>query len=1108
MLQPPACCRAAASPAWRQERRRCPAVPAPVGAARMARVVLLAPVLLLLLVRPPPPADGAVAAAASAASAAGVPVWPVKRAAVVEGDVMLGGLMMVHEREDRLTCGPIMPQGGIQALECMLFTLDWVNRQGYPFSLGAYVLDDCDKDTYGLEQAVDFIKGEPPPGGWVSGGGLRRPSPPPRVQTALSLGLGLPSWHLRRGRTKAHLVRASAGRRHRSIRHGLLLLPASSAPACTPDRARASHRPPEDGARLCAKPALLPFPAPLITAMALSRQLRRQCSIGNIDDGTYRCPDGSSPDRIKQTVITGVLGAASSVTSIQVANLLRLFKIPQVSFFSTSPELSNKKRFEYFLRTVPSDESQVNAMVDIIKLLKWTYVSILYEESTYGSSVRGPLKRTGEHSSHASPFFRVFPQAYDVLERELHKHNICIAVKEKLTKDSGVASETTYDAIITKLISKPRARGVIIFGSDQEVAGVMRAVSRKNATGHFAWIGSDGWSARELVSHGNEPEVEGTLSVQPTAGKVEGFDEYFRALTPYTNNRNPWFIEFWEHFFGCKWNGSLVTPFNQHHQRSCTGEERISDNKAYKLEAQLQFVSNAVLAFAYALRKMHEEICGNISGLCDSMRPVNGTDLLSYLKNVTFQVEPVPFIPSFEIQKERSQQGPLPLLRQRRTVRRATTYCTSSKWSPASTAGFPVGTYVDGTLHLQLAELQFRLGSSELPRSVCSDPCPRGSAQKMVDNEQCCWHCVRCSGYTFAAENGVCADCALGTLPDVHHERCVPVPESHMSPSSPLAVATLVLAALGTVFTAATLFVFLKHIDTPVVRASGRELCFVLLGGICMCQGTALLLVQRPSTVVCGAQRAALGLCFAVVYSAVLAKAVRIHRIFHAGRRSAQRPGCISPRSQLALCGALVSVQGLVATVWLALNPPRAVHHHPTREDNLLVCLASVNLIGYTLSLIYPFMLVIVCTVYAVLTRKIPEAFNESKYIGFAMYTTCVIWLAFLPIYLTTWRHVNLNLTSMAMAVSLSGTVTLICFFFPKLYIIVLHPEKNVRQSMMAKYGTLKNRVESATQSDVDYEMSDKQRSACSLVSTSSRASIATQTDADENNFYDMDVQL
>ena len=40
--------------------------------------------------------------------------WPAKKAAEVEGDLLLGGLMMVHEREDHITCGPIMPQGGIQ----------------------------------------------------------------------------------------------------------------------------------------------------------------------------------------------------------------------------------------------------------------------------------------------------------------------------------------------------------------------------------------------------------------------------------------------------------------------------------------------------------------------------------------------------------------------------------------------------------------------------------------------------------------------------------------------------------------------------------------------------------------------------------------------------------------------------------------------------------------------------------------------------------------------------------------------------------------------------------------------------------------------------------
>ena len=44
-----------------------------------------------------------------------------------------------------------------------------------------------------------------------------------------------------------------------------------------------------------------------------------------------------------------------------------------------------------------------------------------------------------------------------------------------------------------------------MYGSDQEVAELMRAVSRKKATGIFTWIGSDGWSARSLVSHGKKP---------------------------------------------------------------------------------------------------------------------------------------------------------------------------------------------------------------------------------------------------------------------------------------------------------------------------------------------------------------------------------------------------------------------------------------------------------------------------------------------------------------------------------------------------------------------------------------------------------------------------
>lgn len=55
---------------------------------------------------------------------------------------------MNENKEDTITCGPIMPQGGIQALEVMLYTLDKINEDLHllpNITIGAHILDDCDK---------------------------------------------------------------------------------------------------------------------------------------------------------------------------------------------------------------------------------------------------------------------------------------------------------------------------------------------------------------------------------------------------------------------------------------------------------------------------------------------------------------------------------------------------------------------------------------------------------------------------------------------------------------------------------------------------------------------------------------------------------------------------------------------------------------------------------------------------------------------------------------------------------------------------------------------------------------------------------------------------
>ncbi|KZR99879.1 Glutamate receptor, metabotropic, partial [Daphnia magna] len=183
-----------------------------------------------------------------------------------------------------------------------------------------------------------------------------------------------------------------------------------------------------------------------------------------------------------------------------------------------------------------------------------------------------------------------------------------------------------------------------------------------------------------------------------------------------------------------------------------------------------------------------------------------------------------------------------------------------------------------------------------------------------------------------------CSACPQGTLPNAERSQCLSIPEVYLRPDTGWAIGAMSFSTIGILLTFAVLGVFLQHNDTPVVRASGRELSYVLLSGILLCYMVSFLFVLRPTDIVCGVQQTAIGLCFSVVYAALFTKTNRIARIFRGGKKSAGRPGLISPKSQLVICGGLVTVQGLILLAWLWISPSVAKHVHPTREDNLLVC--------------------------------------------------------------------------------------------------------------------------------------------------------------------------
>ncbi|KAK2145673.1 hypothetical protein LSH36_664g00030 [Paralvinella palmiformis] len=98
-----------------------------------------------------------------------------------------------------------------------------------------------------------------------------------------------------------------------------------------------------------------------------------------------------------------------------------------------------------------------------------------------------------------------------------------------------------------------------------------------------------------------------------------------------------------------------------------------------------------------------------------------------------------------------------------------------------------------------------------------------------------------------------------------------------------------------------------------------------------------------------------------------------------------------------------------------------------------LACSCPIH--GFVIALSFNVLLVMVCSYYAFKTRMLPDNFNESRYISLCVYTTMLIWLAFLPSFFTaTLAFYELILLSSALL--LNASVILICLYTPRIYAI------------------------------------------------------------------------
>ena len=294
---------------------------------------------------------------------------------------------------------------------------------------------------------------------------------------------------------------------------------------------------------------------------------------------------------VTEDTVGGLVGAASSSVSLELANLLRLFTVPQISYASTSDLLNDRIRYKYFTRTVPPDTQQVNAMLDIAKEFGWHSFNVFYSEGIYGES------------------------AFEALQQRKNQ-NFCLIGNFKI-------NDGTNYTLIHEELDRPwhdNTRLLILFLSIKHVKLFLNTFPTKH---NYTILASDSWGNKNqfLKTEHLRRVAHGALTFQLRTTDTTDFVSHLQKLISKNNSRNIWYTEYLQSI-GC---ANVTTAKNL----NCVA-------RIYDIDDKVSYVMDAVYALSYAIDEIYRKDCPAQDGVCVKMKASLGRKVMSRLYNITY----------------------------------------------------------------------------------------------------------------------------------------------------------------------------------------------------------------------------------------------------------------------------------------------------------------------------------------------------------------------------------------------------------------------------------------------------------------------------------------